>query len=396
MGAPTETGPDASEAGADDPPSDTGSLDSPFIDAAGCMENGALVTIGVDEDHDGDGWTLRDGDCDDCEPKTNPGAFDVPGNDVDEDCSGASDDEVASCDQNIVLATNVPEDGARAIGLCRFAKDDPTEPKERTWGVLDASFVMADGTLGMSYASRGVLPDFGPNVHPQQGSTLLALSSASARRPGDSGFVPPIGGDMGTTGPTPPGWPRNAPSCQEPVDPTPVANDSAALALRIRVPTNADGLSFRFSFYTTEFPTWICHQYNDYFVALLTSSADNPQAQDGNISFDGLGNPISVSSVFLDVCRPQVVDDMPFECLLGDAALSGNGFGPSADEPRGHAATGWLETSAEVVPGETIDLRFAIWDSGDHLQGSTVLIDDFRWSVQGGAPPGTVRVPSPK
>ena len=373
---------------------DTPLLDAPFVDATGCIEDGTLTTIGPDEDHDEDGWSLADGDCNDCDPNTNPGAFDVADNDVDEDCSGKADDEPSDCDDGIEMATNVPEDGARALGICRFAAEEPLTPQDRTWGVVQAGFVMADGTTGMHYASRGVLPDFGPNVQPQEGSALLVLSSASARRIGDEDYVSALDGDMGTTSATPPGWPRDFPSCPDPADPIPIANDSAALSLRIRVPTNAYGLSFRFAFFTTEFPKWVCHQYNDYFVALLASSAPNPNAQAGNVSFDGEGNPISTNTAFLEVCHPQVVQDEPYACLLGDSALAGNGFGPSADEPRGHAGTGWLETSAAVMPGEVIDLRFAVWDAGDHTHGSTVVIDGFKWRAQGGVEPETVRVPS--
>lgn len=371
-------------------------IDSPFADASGCVEDGHLITVDPDEDHDDDGWSVNDGDCNDCDAVTNPGAFDVAGNDIDEDCSGEADDEPSSCDDGISLATNVPEDGARAIGLCRFVQASPASPQDRRWGVVDSSFVMADGTVGMHYASRGVLTDFGPNVRPQQGTKLLVLSSATARRPSDDDYEPPVDGQMGTSSATPPGWPRNFPSCPQTLDLTPVAFDSAALELKVRVPTNANALSFRFAFFTTEFPAWVCHQYNDYFVTLLTSSADNPGAQAGNICFDVAGNPISANTALLEACEPQVVDGKPYACLLGDAALAGNGFDGGQDEPRGHGGTGWLETTAAVVPGETIDLRFAVWDSGDHRNGSTVVIDDFRWSVEPASGPATVQVPSPK
>lgn len=374
--------------------------DSPFEvfadalgDGSGCMIDGALITVGPDEDYDRDGWSLREGDCNDCDVNTNPGAWDVPGNGVDEDCSGVADDEVVRCDDGIGLSTNVPEEGAQAIGLCRFTKEKVSDSRDRSWGVIASSFELADGAPGMHHASRGVLQDFGPNVRPQQGGALLALSSASARRLGDPEFVMPIDGDMGTTSATPDGWPKPFPSCSEPLDPAPVANDSAALALRIRVPTNAYGLSFRFAFFTTEFPAWVCRQYNDYFVALMASSED---VQGRNLSWDGQGNPISVNSVLLEACLPQVVEGKPFDCLLGDAMLAGNGFGPSEDEARGHGSTGWLETTAAVVPGSVINLRFVVWDAGDHLHGSTVVIDDFRWRAEEGMASETVRVPSPK
>ncbi len=375
---------------------ETTSIDSPFTDASGCMQDGSVLSVGPDEDHDGDGWSIGEGDCNDCDPNTNPGAQDVRGSGVDEDCSGAADDEDGVCDTGISLATNVPEDGARAIGLCRFSQENPGDPRERRWGVLEAAFVLADGSPGMHHASRGVLPDFGPGAKPQQGDAMLALSSATARRPGDQDYLAPLDADMGTTGQAPPGWPKASPSCANVPDPMPIANDSAALSLRVRVPTNARGLSFRFAFFTTEFPSWVCHQYNDAFAALLTSSVMPSTDPDGNISYDGEGNPISANTVWLEACRPQVVGGVPYGCLQGDAMLAGNGFGPSEQEPRGHGATGWLETSAAVAPGEVITLRFAIWDAGDHAHGSTVLIDDFRWLAEAGNEPGTVRAPSPK
>jgi len=40
------------------------------------------------EDEDGDGFTRDDGDCDDNNPDVYPGAEDIPGNGIDEDCSG--------------------------------------------------------------------------------------------------------------------------------------------------------------------------------------------------------------------------------------------------------------------------------------------------------------------
>src|SRR5258708_4876851 len=42
-------------------------------------------------DHDGDGFSAQDGDCNDCDPNMNPGAYDVDKNGLDEDCSGVAD-----------------------------------------------------------------------------------------------------------------------------------------------------------------------------------------------------------------------------------------------------------------------------------------------------------------
>lgn len=49
----------------------------------------ALDRRATDKDKDGVSRTFGHGDCDDRDPRRNPGAIDVPGNDIDEDCSGA-------------------------------------------------------------------------------------------------------------------------------------------------------------------------------------------------------------------------------------------------------------------------------------------------------------------
>ena len=75
-----------------------------------------------------------------------------------------------------------------------------------------------------------------------------------------------------------------------------------------------------------------------------------------------------------------------FDCDLGDVELTGTGF-----ETR--AGTGWLVTKAPVTAGETIQLRWAIYDSGDPVLDSTVVIDNFRWLGESTADPETVPVP---
>jgi hypothetical protein len=394
-GAPEPVAPPITP-GADAAPEATvlevGPSDSPAM----CLQDDAAIAVLPEQDWDQDGWSLAQGDCNDCDPNTNPGAFDVPGNGVDEDCSALADDEPAECDDGIAIAANDAKDGARALGICRFVQEQPLDPRDRRWGVVEASYVLADGSAGMHYASHGVLADFGPYVHPQQGGALLALSTGTARRPADPAYQPAEESNMGTSAAAPSGWPKASPSCPQPQANSPVANDSASLELRVRVPTNARSLSFQLNFYTAEFPRYVCNQYNDFFVALLWSQVTSSQAQDGNISFDALGNPISVNTAFLDVCQAQVAGGRTFECRLGNAGLVGNGFDTSQRDPRGHAATGWLKTSAAVAAGELLRIRFAVWDGGDHLRSSTVLLDAFQWDAQPGTDPVTVRVQNPK
>jgi len=66
-------------------------------DVAGVVERGAplgktslaALRRATDRDHDGYSSFFGAGDCDDGDPRINPAASDVPGNGIDEDCSGA-------------------------------------------------------------------------------------------------------------------------------------------------------------------------------------------------------------------------------------------------------------------------------------------------------------------
>jgi hypothetical protein len=222
----------------------------------------------------------------------------------------------------------------------------------------------------------------------QQGARMLALSSGAARQPGDPGFASPSGHDTGIMGLAPNGFPIDSPACplvQTSNDKT--AYNPIAFEVKIRVPTNAKSFTFNFDFYTFEFPFYVCTQYNDFFVVL--QDPPPPNAQSGNISFDTQGNPVSVNNGFLEVCQAQPAGGKNFPCQLGTAQLQGTGF-------EGHAATGWLETQSPVVPGSEITLRFAIWDMGDPILDSTVLIDNFKFSADDATEAGTKPVPVPQ
>lgn len=339
-----------------------------------------------DDDADKDGFTFNTGDCNDCDPNANPGALDVLGNGVDEDCNKTADDSTFDCDSQIGdLASTDAQDAARAIGLCHF-----TTQGDVTWGVIEAKYVLADGGTGVNPLSHGLLDAFGANVGPLDGARLLALSSGTARTPGQPGYQSLAGFDMGTSSAQPAGFPIDTPSCQN-VTSGGDANDPAALELTLRVPTNAKSFGFSFNFYTYEYPNFICSPFNDFFVALQDPAP--PNAVQGNISFDFEGNPVSVNNSFLEVCNAAGwAGPKYFSCQLGGNQLAGTGF-DETDSNGPHAATGWLETISPVTPGSIVKLRFAIWDVGDHVLDSSVLLDNFRFSAEEASESTTTPIP---
>jgi len=360
-------------------------------------------------DADKDGFTPAQGDCNDCNALVNPGAFDYPGNGIDEDCSGVPDDEPGDCDKGLPLEGDDAEDAARSLGICRKQTGE-------SWGLVSAKWMFPDGTtksvkskvdsscstmekwIGTppSALSRGLLPTFGKVVRPRSGQSMVAISSGIAREGAflsETHGYSPYRAQMCTASSTPEGFPIDSPACKVTTKADTMANDGIALELVIRVPTNARSFSFDFDFFTYEWPGYVCDVYNDFFVALLTSKSKTTPANK-NISFDSEGNPVSVNNALLRVCPGPadvgVFGKKHFDCPLGIAELEGTGFdgNPILDLSK-HAATSWLQTRAEVVPGETITLRFAVWDTHDEQLDSTTLIDSFAWAVEPAGPPVT-------
>ncbi|MCW5816929.1 MAG: choice-of-anchor L domain-containing protein [Labilithrix sp.] len=333
-------------------------------------------------DYDGDGYPLKN-DCNECNKTINKGARDIPGNGIDEDCSGTPDDEPESCDG----ATEIGDgyEAAAAMGLCK--KSDGV-----SWGIINAKLVKPDGKKLTKLDGVGAASTFGTNK-PREGSSLFVLSTGKAAT-----FTAGGGGGLGGLVPppshgTPDGYPKESSSCTDVPDspPSTKAYDGAALEVKIRVPSNAKSFSYQHFFLTEEFPRYVCSKYNDFFVTMMSPiPAGLP---DGNIAFDSENNPIGVNSGLFRACKPgtyRIGDngagtqaDREFACEDGVAALKGTGLDknkPTGDP--GGGGTGWLTTTAPVTPGEEITLLFAVWDSGDGALDTTVLIDDFKFSLE--------------
>jgi len=67
----------------------------------------------------------------------NPGAFDVPGDGVDNDCDGMVDNTTLLCDQGLQSSSQNAMDFATAIDLCQT-----TTANCKQWGVIDAALTL--------------------------------------------------------------------------------------------------------------------------------------------------------------------------------------------------------------------------------------------------------------
>ena len=366
-GGPSAPGPKDTGPGGIDP-GGPGGLDA---------DPGSKPKLDPTKDNDGDGYLFAD-DCNDSDPLVNPGAFEVAGDSVDNDCNGKVD-EVDSCDTGLAMTSGAGIDFAKSLGLCRQTTEGATG-KARTWGVISATIETSDGKGAPMPMQYGIQGAWGTAVKPKHGGSMVVLSTGSARTPSQAGYFKPRSYDPSTTNSNaaPSGWPINSAGCPDPTDA--MANDSVVLKLKLRVPTNAKSFSYDFDFYSSEYITFVCSQYNDSYVALLQTKVPLAAKNAGNISFDKKGDPVNVNSGFFEACTPGSKSGKSFACSLGRGDLAGTGYDLDDKED---GATGWLETKASVQPGEEITISYMIWNTGDHLLQSAVLLDNWRWAAEG-------------
>lgn len=272
-----------------------------------------------------------------------------------------SNGQPADCEGGYGVADTNAVHGANTIEICETTTLGGSGP-----GLIDATYSTAQGAdLGSgSLIGIGVLDELGPSNLPTRGTAMLGLSSGAARSPTDLGYLETV--DHGVSEAALSGFTPTAAACPSLTLASP--NDSVFLNLTLRTPPNAQSLALDLRFFTRDYPDFLCSSYNDVAVALLDPAPAGTTI--GDIVFDSSGDPVTVNNAFVSVCDPSG----PYPCPDGSGPLEGSGFDTGA-------STFWLRTQAPVIPDSVITLRIGIWDSGDHIYDSTLLVDDFRWST---------------
>lgn len=369
-------------------------------------------TIDEGNDDDGDGWGACEGDCCDnlacaADPKkVNPGAFEADSNLLDDDCDGIADNPDPGC---VAGDQSDPFSYARALDICRTTIEEATGRDQR-WGVISVTVTRANGSpLPANVTQSAIKKVFGVNT-PRYGETLVLLSTGPAADRADPGWQPwQAGTDMqtgGADGSVPASWLAanggsfpSAPGCPKPGGSQ--VNDPIMLTLQIRVPTNASSFNISSFFMNAEYPEWVCSTFNDFFIMLLTSEWKGVPANptDGNLAIytapSGGQFPVGVNlAQGTGLFRQCVNGTMGCQgsntstatSCVSQTELAGTGFdelGDACNTTGGivGGGTGWLNTTGNVVPGEVITLRIAIWDTSDAFFDSAALIDSFQWKI---------------
>jgi hypothetical protein len=382
------------------------------------LDENCSGTADENVDSDGDGFTTCDGDCCDssecAQPAlVNPGAFDAVGNSLDDDCDGVVDNTQTVCDLGLNSGSTTGTDYAKAMDICQTATES-----SRRWGVVEARFSQASGTGNPAVESHSIRPQFGSGLIPQAGQAFTLLSSGNAASPGQTNpsfvdFTQSSEHNISSGFPT--DWLAanggvlpNSAGCPE-INGGTAAEDPVMLTMRIRAPSNAKSFSFSSNFYSAEYPEWVCSPYNDFFVVLLDSAWAGQPANptDKNLAFyknpAGTIYPVGVNLAHGNTgLFTQCVNGTTgcfgttgsISTCMGIDQLAGTGFDTSSpgscdDNSLSGGGTGWLQTSGNVVGGEVITLRIAIWDTSDQRLDSLVVLDNFQWSVDV-SDPGTV------
>ena len=268
------------------------------------------------------------------------------------------------CDEDLPELATDPVDGARAIGLCDLSVGGSA-------GLVEASYTLADGTgdpVASAPEAVGLVSRFGSD-DPRSGSRLLALSSGAARAPHHPGAGPASPGfDLGLSSvPHSADLPGSFAECGG-LSPGSIG-DSSAFEVEVVAPDDAVAFEVDVRFLTADYGDSVCTDYMDGMAVLL--STDTPRGPvETNVAVDDLGRPITVLAV--EACAEGTHGGVAFSCPLGTSSLVGSGYAS-------HGATGWRRLSVPVEGGSRSTIRFAVWDAGDSLVDSVLLVDRFFW-----------------
>lgn len=145
------------------------------------------------------------------------------------------------------------------------------------------------------------------------------------------------------------------------------ANDLLWFQFETVVPGGTYGYSFDFAYFSEEFPEYVDDIYNDMFVAW-----SNSESYTGNLCFVN-DEPCTVTALW------------PTQHPVGDPVMEGTQFDGEFGSDAGEA-TGWFQANGTSVPGELLQVTFAVFDMGDTALDTTVLLDNFRWDCEGCTP----------
>ncbi len=139
------------------------------------------------------------------------------------------------------------------------------------------------------------------------------------------------------------------------------ARDVLIMRIDLRIPNDANCLSFNFRFLSEEYTEFVGDLYNDAFIAELETSDWSASTKDDptiraphNFAVDRRGNPIRINRAGIDTMRRRHARGTTYD-----------------------GATRLLRASTPITPGRH-QLYLSILDQGDRIYDSAVFLDNLR------------------
>ena len=295
------------------------------------------------------------GDCQDYWADVHPGAQDIEGDGLDNDCDGKKAGEQ---DGPVVAECTGPCTGATVEAfLCAL---DICYPGYQ----LGASFSSPTGdSISQAWQAIAHYGSTSNDLAPFAGGSYGIMSSgywnSSSHQDSLSGF--------GTA--------------TDPYDKSGYTemNDAVEFKVKLKAPPGVTGFSIDYIYMSAEYHEYVGTMFNDKFYIILKA----PTTTGGKnevINYADCLDPWAYYDKVVDgkkVCYIAINAAFAEPCpgTAANTNLAGTGHECSADG----SSTGWLTTSWDIAPDEVFELTFHIHDTSDEIFDSTVLIDAFRW-----------------
>jgi hypothetical protein len=246
----------------------------------------------------------------------------------------------------------VDQYGQSASATVTVRRQAPIECPEVAEALDGGGIIVGEEWIECSSATaNGVVGQLTPLFPPVGGTSVLMTSGDVSVAPGPNDS-PEAGVDNGTSA-------RGA-------------NDVSILRVDLLVPEGANCLSFDFLFGSEEYPEYVGSPFNDAFLAELGQSTwvveGSEISSPDNFAVDPQGRIISINSGFFST-----------QLVVTDPGLQYDGTTPK------------LIARTPITAGEHA-LFLSIFDAGDHILDSGVLIDNLQAyeAAEGTCTPGAV------